>query len=76
MEIFIDKKSEMPVWQQLAEQITFSIATEKLRPGEALPSVRELSRRLKIHRNTVSQAYRDLKRRDWLVGQRGSRVAV
>jgi DNA-binding transcriptional regulator YhcF (GntR family) len=76
VEIRIDKKSEMPVWQQLAEQITFSIATEKLKPGEALPSVRELSRRLKIHRNTVSQAYRDLKRRAWLVGQRGSRVAV
>jgi len=76
VEIRIDKKSEIPVWQQLAEQITFSIATEKLKPGEALPSVRELSRRLKIHRNTVSQAYRDLKRRAWLVGQRGSRVAV
>jgi DNA-binding transcriptional regulator YhcF (GntR family) len=76
VEIRIDKKSEMPVWQQLAEQITFSIATEKLKPGEALPSVRELSRRLKIHRNTVSQAYRDLKRRSWLVGRRGSRVAV
>jgi len=76
VDILIDKKSEMPVWQQLAEQITFSIATEKLKPGEALPSVRELSRRLKIHRNTVSQAYRDLKRRAWLVGQRGSRVAV
>jgi DNA-binding transcriptional regulator YhcF (GntR family) len=76
VEIRIDKKSEMPVWQQLAEQITFSIATEKLKPGEALPSVRELSRRPKIHRNTVSQAYRDLKRRSWLVGRRGSRVAV
>jgi DNA-binding transcriptional regulator YhcF (GntR family) len=76
VDILIDKKSEMPVWQQLAEQITFSIATEKLKPGEALPSVRELSRRLKIHRNTVSQAYRDLKRRAWLVGGRGSRVAV
>lgn len=76
MEIRIDKKSEIPVRQQLAEQITFLIATEKLRPGEALPSVRELSRRLKIHRNTVSQAYRDLKRRAWLFGLRGSRVVV
>lgn len=76
MEIRIDKKSEIPIRQQLAEQITFLIATEKLRPGEALPSVRELSRRLKIHRNTVSQAYRDLRRRAWLHGQRGSRVVV
>jgi DNA-binding transcriptional regulator YhcF (GntR family) len=76
MHICIDKKSEVPVRQQLADQIIFSIATEKLKPGEALPSVRELARRLKLHRNTVSQAYRDLKRRAWLVGQRGSRVIV
>jgi len=74
--IRIDKKSEVPVRQQLTEQIIFSIATEKLKPGEALPSVRELARRLKVHRNTVSQAYRDLKRRAWLSGQRGRRVIV
>ena len=76
MELRIDKKSEIPVHQQLADQIIFSIATEKLKPGEALPSVRELARRLKIHRNTVSQAYGDLKRRAWLAGVRGGRVVV
>ncbi len=76
MEFRIDKKSEIPVRQQLAEQIIFSIATEKLKPGDALPSVRELARRLKIHYNTVSRAYKDLERRAWLVGRRGSRVVV
>jgi len=76
VEFRIDKKSQVPVRQQLAEQIIFSIATEKLKPGEALPSVRELARRLKIHHNTVSQAYKDLERRAWLVGRRGSRVVV
>jgi len=76
MEFRIDRKSEIPVRQQLAEQILFSIATEKLKPGEALPSVRELARRLKIHHNTVSQVYKDLVRRAWLVGRRGSRVVV
>jgi len=76
MEIRIDKKSEVPIRQQLAEHIVFSIATEKLKPGEALPSVRELARRLKIHHNTVSQAYKDLVNRTWLVGRRGSRVVV
>ena len=51
-------------------------ATDKLKPGEALPSVREFARRLRIHHNTVSQAYKDLVRRSWLVGRRGSRVVV
>jgi DNA-binding transcriptional regulator YhcF (GntR family) len=76
MELRVEKKSEIPVCQQLAEQIIFSIATQKLKPGEALPSVRELARRLKIHRNTVSRVYRDLKRRAWLSGLRGGRVVV
>ncbi len=38
--------------------------------------MRELARRLKIHHNTVSEAYQDLIRRMWLVGRRGSRVTV
>lgn len=76
MEFRIDKKSEVSIRQQLAEQIVFSIVTERLKPGEALPSVRELARRLKVHHNTVSQAYKDLARRAWLVGRRGRRVVV
>jgi DNA-binding transcriptional regulator YhcF (GntR family) len=76
MEIRINKKSGIPIRRQLVEQIIFSIATEQLEPGEFLPSVRELARRLKIHRNTISQAYRDLERRGWLVGKRGSRVTI
>jgi DNA-binding transcriptional regulator YhcF (GntR family) len=76
MDIRIDKRSEVSVRQQLAEQIIFLIATEKLKPGQALPSVRELARRLKIHHNTVSEAYKDLARRTWVVRRKGSRVVV
>jgi DNA-binding transcriptional regulator YhcF (GntR family) len=76
MDIRISKESEIPLRQQLAEQIIYHIATGKLKPGQALPSVRELARRLKIHHNTVSEAYQDLERRTWLVGRRGSRVTV
>ena len=76
MDIRISKESEVPLRQQLAEQIVFLIATEKLKPGEFLPSVRELARRLKIHHNTVSQAYQDLSRRNWVRIRRGSRTTV
>jgi DNA-binding transcriptional regulator YhcF (GntR family) len=76
VDIHISKQSEVPVRQQVAEQIVYLIATEKLKPGQALPSVRELARRLKIHHNTVSHAYQELVRRTWLVWRRGSRVVV
>jgi GntR family transcriptional regulator len=76
MKIRISKQSEVPLRQQLAEQIVFLIATEELKTGEALPSVRALARRLKIHHNTISEAYQDLVRRTWLVRRRGSRLLV
>ncbi|HET7840848.1 MAG TPA: GntR family transcriptional regulator, partial [Terriglobia bacterium] len=76
MDIRIGKESDVPLRRQLAEQIVLLIATEKLKPAEALPSVRELARRLKIHHNTVSQAYQDLVRRNWLVRRRGAHLVV
>jgi GntR family transcriptional regulator len=76
MDIRINKASEVPVRQQLAHQIVYLIATEKLKPGVALPSVRELARRLKVHHNTVSEAYQALVRRTWLVRRRGTRLVV
>jgi DNA-binding transcriptional regulator YhcF (GntR family) len=76
MEIRIDSTSEIPIRRQLAEQVIFLITTERFKPGDYLPSVRELARRLKIHHNTVSEAYRDLVKRNWLERRRGSRLTV
>jgi GntR family transcriptional regulator len=76
MEIRLSRDSDVPLRRQLAEQIVFFIGVGKLRPGQSLPSVRELARRLKIHHNTVSEAYQALVRRTWLVRQRGSRLVV
>jgi DNA-binding transcriptional regulator YhcF (GntR family) len=74
--IAISKSSDVPIRRQLAEQIVYLIATEKLEPGTPLPSVRELARRLKIHHNTVSEVYQELVQRKWLKGRRGSRLLV
>src|SRR5688572_5907574 len=76
VDIHIDSANDVPIRRQLAEQIIFLIATERLRDGELLPSVRELARRLKVHHNTVSEAYQDLVQRKWLERRRGSRLVV
>jgi DNA-binding transcriptional regulator YhcF (GntR family) len=76
MKISLSKTSEVPLRQQLTEQIVFLITTGQLRPGEELPSVRALARQTKVHYNTVSEAYQDLVRREWLSRQRGSRLVV
>jgi DNA-binding transcriptional regulator YhcF (GntR family) len=73
MDIRLSRDSEVPLRRQLAEQIVLLIGVGKLRPGQRLPSVRELARRLRIHRNTVSEAYQALVRRTWLVRQQAFR---
>ena len=76
MEIHLSKSSDVPLRQQLAEQIVTLITTGEVRQGAQLPSVRALARQLKIHHNTVSEAYQDLVQRKWLTRSRGSRLVV
>lgn len=76
MKIAIDKESEVPVHQQLRQQIIFRISTGEISIGEVMPSVRDLERRSKIHRNTISQVYAELVEQRWLVRQQGRRLMV
>jgi GntR family transcriptional regulator len=76
MNISLNQDSDVPLRQQLSEQIVFLITTGELRAEEEMPSVRALARRAKVHHNTVSKAYQDLVRREWLTRKRGSRLVV
>ena len=76
MAIAIDKNSDVSLRRQIVEQIVFQIATGMLKPGEQLPSVREVALRHKIHANTVSQAYQELVERHWVKRHRGRRMVV
>lgn len=76
MQIELSKDSDVPLRQQLAEQIVLLITTGQLHAGEEMPSVRALARRLKVHHNTVSESYQDLVRRNWLARRQGSRLTV
>src|ERR1700758_1088552 len=76
LEIRVSRKNEVPLWQQITAQIIFLIGTGELAIGDVLPSVRALARRLKIHYNTVSDAYTYLAHQGWLREARGRRVVV
>lgn len=76
MRIFVDRESSLPVRDQLVAQLEFLIATRVLKPGDVLPSVRALARRLGVHHNTVSHAYRRLASMDFLIVRRGSRIVI
>jgi GntR family transcriptional regulator len=56
----IEKGSAVPISRQIADQIGTLCASGSLRPGERLPSVRELARELAVNQNTVLRVYERL----------------
>jgi len=76
MDIRISKESGVPLHEQISGQLVFLIATRKLQPGETLPSIRTLARKLKVHHNTVSEALQYLVKWDLVVRRRGARLMV
>jgi GntR family transcriptional regulator len=68
--------SEVPIYRQLVTQVVLAILSGDLRPGDKLPSTRELARRFAIHPNTISAGYRQLERDGWTENRSGSGVYV
>ncbi len=76
MFIQIDHGDGLPVYDQIVRQVKFAVADAVIRPGELVPSVRELARELAINPNTVARAYRCLQDDDVLARVRGTGLAV
>jgi DNA-binding transcriptional regulator YhcF (GntR family) len=77
-QIRIDKTSESPVYRQIIEQITRAIRGGTLKPGDKLPTERELAEQLGVARGTVKRAYDELSRSQFLesIPGRGSFISV
>jgi GntR family transcriptional regulator len=76
MEFWIDSSSRLPIYRQLANQVREAVARGKLQPEERLPSVRELSRSLVVHPNTIARVYTELEREGILNTRHGLGVFV
>jgi GntR family transcriptional regulator len=72
----IDTKSGVPFYRQIIEQVKFAIAHGRLKPGEQLPTVRQLAVDLSLNPNTVIRAYRELEIENVLDTQQGSGTYV
>lgn len=76
MRLWFAASSEVPVYQQLATQVVLAIFSGELRPGDRLPSTRDLARRFGLHPNTISAGYRELERQGWVEARHGSGVYI
>ena len=76
MKIVVNKESEIPIRDQIIEQIGLQIASGTLKGKEKLPSIRALADRLGIHYSTVTAAYNHLAETGLLDVRQGSGVTV
>ena len=77
MDIIISNSSGQPIYEQICRQVKGAVASGKLKPGEALPSIRSLARDLRISVITTKRAYEELERDGFIctVAGKGSFVA-
>jgi len=55
--LHVDPGDAAPIWRQIEEGMRHLVASRALRPGAPVPSVRELSRELRVNPATVAKAY-------------------
>ena len=72
MRIKIDTNLSTPLFQQLMDQIKKAVMDGLLKPGDPLPSIRQLANDLELNHNTVAKAYRLLER-DSVIQTKGYR---
>ena len=71
MKIIINTSSMVPIYEQIIDQIKTMIRKQELKQNDQLPSVRALSKELKISALTVKKAYDELEREGFTVTLHG-----
>ncbi len=71
MNIIINNSSMQPIYEQIVEQIKAAIMQERLKCEESLPSVRGLSKDLRISALTVKKAYDTLEEEGFIITVHG-----
>ena len=69
--VTIDTRDKTPIYAQLERGLRAAMATGRLRPGDQLPTVRQLAVELSINANTVARVYADLERSGAIETRRG-----
>ena len=66
MDIIISNSSEIPIYEQIKEQIKSKIISNELKEGEMLPSIRSLAKDLRCSVITTKNAYQELEKEGYV----------
>jgi GntR family transcriptional regulator len=67
----LDFRGHTHIYVQIVERVKHLIATEVLKPGDQLPTVRQLAAGLRVNFNTIARAYRMLDEASVISTQQG-----
>jgi GntR family transcriptional regulator len=76
LHLHTDPHSGVPVYRQVMDQIRYYLASGALRPGDQLPSIRELARSLSVNPTTVVKAYSELEHAQVIENRHGKGAFV
>lgn len=74
--LHVDPRDAVPIWKQIEEGMRRLVASGALKPGAAVPSVRDLARDLQVNPATVVRAYQHLVEAGLLAVKRGEGTFV
>jgi GntR family transcriptional regulator len=72
----VDPTDAVPIWRQIEEGLRRLVGSASIEPGEAVPSVRDLARSLRVNPATVAKAYQRLADAGVLTTKRGEGTFV
>lgn len=72
----INPSNGIAIYDQVVRQVKFAVAQGAVKPGNLVPSVREMARELAINPNTVARAYQQLQADGVLEQVRGMGLEV
>jgi GntR family transcriptional regulator len=72
----VNPNSGEPIYSQLTDQVTRLIVGGELKPGDELPSVREVAKSLAINPMTVSRSYQTLLTNGLVIRPRGQKMRI
>jgi DNA-binding transcriptional regulator YhcF (GntR family) len=62
----------MPIYRQIILKFNRAFVRGEIKPGERVPSIRELSARLKVNTNTIQRVYQEMERDEMITSKRGT----
>ena len=71
MKLIISNSSNVPIYEQIKNQIIDQILNDELKEDELLPSIRSLSTDIKISVMTIKKAYDELEHEGYIITRQG-----